>query len=120
MGVWVNPHHPHPPPPTPKEILRKEPSKRVYTTEEKWHGSDKKWNGSIHFCKETELLQGAFTRQSKNGTGPTKNWSIWTRRRTDKSSLFLCKNCWNRSSFCRASAIFALSCKCPYIVSSQK
>ena len=27
--------------------------RRVYTTEEKWHGSDKKWNGSIYFCKET-------------------------------------------------------------------
>ena len=28
-------------------------SRCVYTTEEKWHGSDKKWNGSNHFCKET-------------------------------------------------------------------
>ena len=27
--------------------------RRVYTTEEKWHGSDKKWNGSHYFCKET-------------------------------------------------------------------
>ena len=27
--------------------------RRVYTTEEKWHRSDQKWNGSNHFCKET-------------------------------------------------------------------
>ena len=26
----------------------------VYTTEQKWHGSDKNWNGSNSFCKETE------------------------------------------------------------------
>ena len=25
----------------------------VYTTEQKWHGSDKNWNGSSSFCKET-------------------------------------------------------------------
>ena len=25
----------------------------VYTTEQKWHGSDKNWNGSNSFCKET-------------------------------------------------------------------
>ena len=26
----------------------------VYTTEQKWHGSDKNWNGSANsFCKET-------------------------------------------------------------------
>ena len=25
----------------------------VYTTEKKWHGSDKNWNGSNSFCKET-------------------------------------------------------------------
>ena len=27
--------------------------RRVNTTEEKWHKSDKKWNGSNHVCKET-------------------------------------------------------------------
>ena len=26
----------------------------VYTTEKKWHGSNKNWNGSNSFCKETE------------------------------------------------------------------
>ena len=36
---------------------------------------------------------------------------LWTRCGTDKSSLFLCKNCWNRSSFCRIRAIFALNGK---------
>ena len=25
----------------------------VYTTEQKWHGSDKNWNSSNSFCKET-------------------------------------------------------------------
>ena len=40
---------------------------------------------------------------------------LWTRRGTDKSSLFLCKNCCNRSSFYRARAIFSLSCKRAYI-----
>ena len=25
----------------------------VYTSEQKWHGSDKNWNGSNSFCKET-------------------------------------------------------------------
>ena len=25
----------------------------VYTTEQKWHGSDQNWNGSNSFCKET-------------------------------------------------------------------
>ena len=39
---------------------------------------------------------------------------LWTRHGTDKTSLFLCKNCWNRSSFCRIRAIFALSCKRPF------
>ena len=38
---------------------------------------------------------------------------LWTRCGTDKSSLFLCKNCWTRSNFCRIRAIFALSCKRP-------
>ena len=38
---------------------------------------------------------------------------LWTRHGTDKTSLFLCKNYWNRSSFCRIRAIFALSCKRP-------
>ena len=28
----------------------------VYTTEQKWHGSDKNWNGSNSFCKETVKL----------------------------------------------------------------
>ena len=28
-------------------------SRGVYTTEQKWHGSDKNWNGSNSFCKET-------------------------------------------------------------------
>ena len=41
---------------------------------------------------------------------------LWTRHGTDKTSLFLCKNYWNRSSFCRIRAIFALSCKRPLIV----
>ena len=36
-----------------KIILNTVYLRRVYTTEEKWHGSDKKWNGSNHFCKET-------------------------------------------------------------------
>ena len=27
--------------------------RRVYSTEEKWHGSDKKLNSSNHFCKGT-------------------------------------------------------------------
>ena len=39
---------------------------------------------------------------------------LWTRHGTDKSSLLLCKNHWNRSSFCRIRAIFSLSCKRPY------
>ena len=79
-------------------------------------------------------VKGVFTRQRKNGTGPTKTGTVqivfakksdllsvpcwvhrhlWTRCGTDKSSLFLCKNCWNRSSFCLTCAIFSLSCKCP-------
>ena len=29
------------------------PKRGVYTTEQKWHGSDKNWNGSNSFCKET-------------------------------------------------------------------
>ena len=28
-------------------------SRGVYTTQQKWHGSDKNWNGSNSFCKET-------------------------------------------------------------------
>ena len=36
----------------------------VYTTEQKWHGSDKNWNGSKSFCKETVKSY------------PFRNWSI--------------------------------------------
>ena len=36
----------------------------VYTTEQKWHGSDKNWNGSKSFCKETVKFY------------PFRNWSI--------------------------------------------
>ena len=36
----------------------------VYTTEQKWHGSDKNWNGSNSFCKETVKFY------------PFCNWSI--------------------------------------------
>ena len=39
---------------------------------------------------------------------------LWTRHGTDNTSLFLCKIYWNRSSFCRIRAIFALSCKRPF------
>ena len=28
----------------------------VYTTKQKWHGSNKNWNGSNSFCKETVNL----------------------------------------------------------------
>ena len=49
--------------------------RRVYTTEEKWHGSDKKWNGSIHFCKETVNFRrfrygtiGAFGERPRTGS----------------------------------------------------
>ena len=38
--------------------------KGVYTTEQKWHGSDKNWNGSNSFCKETVRFY------------PFRNWSI--------------------------------------------
>ena len=31
----------------------KGPIRGVYTTENNWHGSDKNWNGSNSFCKET-------------------------------------------------------------------
>ena len=78
--------------------------KDVYTTEQKWQGSDKNWNGSNSFCKETVYIRSA--------TGPMADQT-----RTDKSSLFLCRNYWNRSSFCRIRAIFSLSCKCPFIIS---
>ena len=30
--------------------------RHVYTTEEKWQGSDKKWNGSTHFCSSYGTL----------------------------------------------------------------
>jgi len=36
----------------------------VYTTEQKWHGSDKNWNGSNRLRKETAKLH------------PFRNWSI--------------------------------------------
>ena len=42
---------------------------------------------------------------------------LWTPNGTNKSSLFLCKNYWNRSSFCRIRAIFSLSCKRPFSMS---
>ena len=52
----------------------------VYTTERKWHGSDKNWNGSNSFCKQIvkfyPFCKGAFTRQSKNGTDPTKTGTV--------------------------------------------
>ena len=33
--------------------MRRSNQRGVYTTEQKWHGSDKNWNGSNSFCKET-------------------------------------------------------------------
>ena len=36
---------------------------------------------------------------------------LWSRSGTDKSSLFLYKNDWNRATFYRTRAIFPLSCK---------
>ena len=36
---------------------------------------------------------------------------LWSRRGTDKSSLFLYKNEWNRSTFYQNRVIFPLSCK---------
>ena len=56
--------------------------RRVYTMEEKWHGSDKKWNGSNHFCKETVnfypfrsgTIRGVYTTEKK-WHGPDKNWN---------------------------------------------
>ena len=70
-------------------------SRGVYRTEQKWHGSDKNWNCRVHR-------------------------RLWTSYRTDKTSLFLCKNYWNRSSFCRIRAIFALSCKRPFSLSERQ
>ena len=33
----------------------------VYTTEQKWHGSDKSWNGFNSFCKETVKFHRSVT-----------------------------------------------------------
>ena len=57
-------------------------------TEEKWHGSDKKWNGSNHFCKE-----------AVNFYAPVAEW------------IKVYKNDWSRSTFYRTLAISPLSCK---------
>ena len=76
----------------------------VYTTEQKWHGSDENWNGSNSFCKETVKFY------------PFCNWSIGAcGPDTERIKLhcFFAKNYWNRSCFCRIRAIFALSCKRP-------
>ena len=62
--------------------------------------------------QKLERFQQFLQRNSELLSVPRRvHRRLWTRRGTDKSSLFLCKNCWNRSSFCRARAIFALSCK---------
>ena len=41
----------------------------VYTTEQKWHGSDKNWNGSNSFCKETVNFY-PFPNESIGAYGP--------------------------------------------------
>ena len=41
----------------------------VYTTEQKWHGSDKNWNGSNRFCKETVKFY-LFCNWSIGACGP--------------------------------------------------
>ena len=62
--------------------------------------------------QKLERFQQFLQRNSELLSVPRRfHRRLWTRRRTDKTSLFLCKNCWNCSSFCRARAIFALSCK---------
>ena len=77
----------------------------VNTTEQKWHGSDKNWNGSNSFCKETVKFY-PFRVGSTGAYGPV----------TERIKLhcFFAKNYWNRSSFYRIRAIFALSCKSPF------
>ena len=44
-------------------------SRGVYTTEQKWHGSDKNWNGSNSFCKET-VKSYPFCNWSIGACGP--------------------------------------------------
>ena len=81
------------------------PKRGVYTTEQKWHGSDKNWNGSNSFCKET-LNFYPFRNGSIGAYGPD------TER--IKFHCFFAKNYWNRSSFCWIRAFFSLSCKHPF------
>ena len=62
--------------------------------------------------QKLERFQQFLQRNSELLSVPCRvHRRLWTRCGTDKSSLFLCKNCWNRSSFCWIRAIFALSCK---------
>ena len=64
--------------------------------------------------QKLERFQWFLQRNSELLSVPCRiHRRLWTRCGTDKSSLFLCKNCWNRSSFCRIRAIFAQSCKRP-------
>ena len=64
--------------------------------------------------QKLERFQQFLQRNSELLSVPCRvHRRLRTRCGTDKSSLFLCKNCWNRSSFCRIRAIFALSCKRP-------
>ena len=65
----------------------------------------------IHLLSQRRFQRGVYTSEQK--WQKLVHRRLWTRHGTDKTSLFLCKNYWNRSSFCRIRAIFALSCKRP-------
>ena len=65
--------------------------------------------------QKLERFQQFLQRNSEVLSVPCRvHRRLWTRCGTDKTSLFLCKNFWNRSSFCRIRAIFSLSCKRPF------
>ena len=62
--------------------------------------------------QKLERFQQFLQRNSELLSVPCRvHKRLWTHCGTDKSSLFLCKKCWNRSTFCRVRAIFTLSCK---------
>ena len=64
--------------------------------------------------QKLERFQQFLERNSELLSVPRRvHRRLWTQHGTDKTSLFLCKTYWNRSSFCRIRAIFALSCKRP-------
>ena len=70
--------------------------------------------------QKLERFQQFLQRNSELLSVPQRvHRRLWIRHGTDKSSLFLCKNHWNRSSFCRIRAIFSLLCKRPLSLRRQ-